>query len=776
MNWTVHPADMLAGTKLLTMRGYSTVLPDIDFETYSEAGYLWDATSNSWTCLPGAPQDGKGLGVVGAAVYAKHPSTEVLSLAYNLKDGSGRKLWLPGMPAPMDLLQHVVQGGYLEAHNSTFEHWIWNHVCTRLYGWPRLPRAQLRCSMAKARYNAYPGALAPLGKVLNLLVQKDKGGTDLLKKFSMPRNPTKKDPSRRIRPQDDPVDAERLYNYNDTDIISESEASAHLPDMEGEELEFWLLDQEINYRGVQVDVQSVQAMCIIIDQCLSEADAELYALTGGQVERSSQLERLKGWLAGHGVKGRQKMNNKGQMTESLDDEAITEMLKGELPKPARRALEIRQLSGSASVKKAFAIRNQMTDEGRLHDLFNYHAARSGRPTGEGPQPTNMPKAGPKVVQHFCGRWHGVHVTRCPWCGGPAHPKPKIEEWTWEATHDAIEVIKTGSLGLVRAIFGDAMLTVSGCMRGMLVAKEGHDLICSDFSAIEGVVIAALAGEEWRLEIFRTHGMIYEASASKICGIPFQEFVDHKATTGKHHPMRGKIGKYAELGSGFGGWIGAWKNFGADEFLSDEEIKDGIIKWRDASPAIVEFWGGQGRGKPWSKKDWKPELFGLEGMAISAVQNPGVPFAYRDTTYLYQDDILYCYLISGRCMKYHRPRLQTVNRFENGPDQLQMSYEGWNTNTKNGPPGWIRMTIYGGKFAENVVQAVARDIQRFAMINLNKAGYKIVLHVYDEDVAEVPQGFGSVEEFERIMMTLPDWCRGWPIKAKGGWRGPRYRKD
>lgn len=762
-DWEIHPVDMLAGRKLLTLRGYSTVLPDMDFETYSEAGYRWDETLQKWRALPGAAQDKKGLTVVGAAVYAQHPSTEVLSLYYNLKDGNPRKLWIPGMPPPIDLFNYLANGGLIEAHNSSFEHWIWNHVCVPKYGWPRLSQLQLRCSLAKARFSALPGKLSNLGKQLELIVQKDKRGDSLLDKFSVPRNPTAKDKRKRILPTEDP-EGRDLYQYNDTDIVSESEASACLPDLEGEELEFWLLDQEINYRGVQIDVAAVQGACLIIDACLRDADAELHTLTGGAVGKASELPALKAFLAGQGVNV-EKLR-KDDIEILLEDETLN------LTLPARRALEIRQIAGSASVKKAYAMRIQMSPAGRLHDLFNYHDARSGRPTGRGAQPTNMPKAGPRVTMCHCFRWHGVHVKRCPWCGSPALPMPKVSEWNWRAAMDAIEVIKTGSIAMVRATFGDALLTVSGCMRAMIVAKEGHDLICSDFSAIEGVVIAELAGEQWRHDVFATHGKIYETAAAKMFNEPFENFKKYEEENGgAKHPLRDK-GKKGELGLGFAGWIGAWRNISKGN-ETDEEIKAYILAWRAASPAIVELWGGQYRGLPWARDSYD-ELYGLEGMAIKAVQNPGVACAYRDTTYLYQDDILYCYLISGRCMKYHRPRLSNVEKF--GRITLQMSYEGWNTNAKNGGVGWIRMSIYGGKFAENVVQAVARDIQRYAMINLNKAGYKIVLHVYDEDVAEIPKGFGSIEEFERIMMLLPDWCKGWPIKAKGGWRAPRYRKD
>jgi DNA polymerase len=287
------------------------------------------------------------------------------------------------------------------------------------------------------------------------------------------------------------------------------------------------------------------------------------------------------------------------------------------------------------------------------------------------------------------------------------------------------------------------------------------------------VLAALAGEQWVLDVHHTHGMIYEASASKITGIPFDEFVRHKRETGKHHPKRNTLGKFAELASGFGGWIGAWKQFGADEYLTDEEIKRAILAWREASPAIVEMWGGQTRGKFSTARQ---ELFGLEGAAISAIKNPGQAFSYRDVVYQTQGDALYCRVPDGGLLTYHAPRLRKSTRPYAEPWEVEISYEGYNTNPKQGPTGWIRMHTYGGKLFENVVQKIARYFQAKALVRLERAGYRPVLHSHDEGAGEVPKGWGSVEEFERIGSECPHPAyAGWPIRMKGGWRHPRYGK-
>lgn len=729
------------------------MIATIDFETRSEAGYVWDAAAGKWAALPGAPQGKKGLSVVGAAVYATHPTTDVLSLAYDL--GAGPRLWSPGDLPPFPLFEYIHAGGLLEAWNSGFEHWIWNHVCVPKYGWPPLPQRQLRCAMARARAHALPGSLDAAGAVVGAAQRKDKDGTRLLRKFSMPRNPTAKDPRVWIPLDPSDPDTAKLYAYNVQDIVAEADISARCPEIEGEELEYWLADQAINYRGVAIDQEGVANCIAVIDEAHAEGNARLYELTGGAVARASEVAKLTAWLRGQGV-----------YMDSLDEEHVEAALKQPMPPAAREALTIRAAIGSAAVKKTYAMRNQCAPDGRLHDLFSYHAARTGRCTGNGPQPTNLPNHGPDVFRCECGRHYGRTLPACPWCGLstlPGYATPGAIEWNAGAAADALEVIRTRSLAALIYFFGEGLPVVSACLRGLFVAGPGRDLICSDYSSIEAVVLAEIAGESWRREVFQTHGRIYEISAAKITGIPFDEAV--------RHPRR-KLGKVAELASGYQGWIGSWKAFGADEFLSDEEIKDAILAWRAASPAVVELWGGQ-------ERNWRPERYGCEGAAIQAVQYPGTPQhvmrldgTYSSVTFQAHGDALYCRLPSGRLLTYHRPQLRESER---RVGTLAMSYEGWNTNPKNGPVGWIRMDTWGGRLVENIVQATARDILRRATINLEAAGYPIVLHVYDEIVAEVPEGFGSVEEFERIMSTMPEFAFGWPVRAQGGWRGKRYRK-
>lgn len=737
----------------------STVLPDMDFETYSEAGYVFDGTK-----FVGARKNSRGLGLVGAAAYAEHPSTEVLSLAYDLKDGLGAHMWLPGMPAPADLLAHIAGGGLLEAHNSAFEYFIWLHVCEPRMGWGPLPLDQLRCSMAKAKAYSLPGALANAAKVVGATEQKDRAGSSVMRKLSVPRKPTKGSPSLRMTPTTHPAEFQTLYRYNLQDIKAEAALSQLTPDLQPQELELWLLDQKINARGVAIDLASLANCINIFEQAEKKYRAELHTLTGGAVKTASEVAKIIGWLAAHGI-----------FTDSLDSDAVDVLLAvGYLPPDCRRVVEIRAALGSSSVKKLYAIHHRLNSDGRIRGLFAYCGAdRTGRFAGRGPQPQNLPNSGPPVsVCEGCGAHYSGNPDHCPNCGtGEQFSAPG--GWSPESVEFALQSFAPRHLGYAEKHWGDVLPALSGCLRGLFVAAPGHDFICSDYSAIEGVVAAMLAREQWRIDVFRTHGKIYEMGAAKITGVPFEEMMEYKIVTGNHHPTRKTIGKVSELASGFGGWIGAWERFGAGAFMTPDEIKKSILTWRAASPSIVEMWGGQHRKHP-DRWEFTPELFGLEGAAVSALLDPGTCYGYNGITYGHcaSDGVLYCQLLSGRFICYQGARLEPVVA-RNGTQEYQITYEG-SDSVKSG--GWVTMTTYSGKLFENVVQATARDLLTHAMVALEKAGYPIVLHVHDEIVAEVPGGTGSIEEVERIMGIMPDWASDWPIRAAGGWRGKRYRKD
>lgn len=735
----------------------------IDFEAYSEAGHEWDADALTWRAPAGAPK--KGIAAVGSVAYAEHASTEVLTMSYRLPGGALQR-WRPGLPAPQDLFDHIAAGGLVEAHNVMFERAIWHYVCRRLYGWPDVPPAQWRCSMAKAHVNNYPGALGNLAEVIPVATKKNPDGRRLLNKFSVPQKPTKKAPATRIYPHDDPEDAERLYAYCDDDVRAEEEASARMMPLSLNELRFWLLDQRINWRGIGVDRPSVRNMISILEQATDKYGARCEEITGGF--GPGQVKELRGWLAARGV-----------YLDSMDADAVeTGLATPGITDECAEVLRIRQLVGSASVKKLYAFERSANTDDRVRNVITHHGARTGRPTGELVQPLNLPKAGPDLAYCGCGKPH-ARADRCPWCGCPVPPGVKRYKWpdvprgyADNPVDHVQEVMATRSLDAAEWFFGDALLAISGCVRGMIVAGPGHDLIASDYSAIEAVVTAALSGCEWRMQAFRERKDIYLVSCSTMgLGMTYEDYIAYQQANGSHHPHRQKKGKVAELALGFGGWIGAWRQFDP-EGATDDEVKQTILAWREASPEIVEMWGGQQRGRG---RDRRLERFGFEGAFVNAVQYPGQAFTSNGVSFYMRGDALIIRLLSGRELTYHSPRLWPSTREYDLPGVLKLTYMTWNSNPKYGPTGWVPMETYAGRIAENIVQATAHDIQRFGIEALEAAGYPIVLHVYDENVAEVPQGVGSIEEFEAIMSTMPSWAAGWPVRASGGWRGRRYRK-
>lgn len=755
----------LAGHKIRAGCGYSTVLPNMDFETYSEIGYAW--VNGAPKALHKSSKKGGMLGVYGAAAYSEHPSTEALMLAYDLKDGNRPHLWVPRITPiveqlsevaileiePVALFDHLRRGEVFEAHNSGFEFRIWNNVCVPKYGWPILKLEQLRDSAAKARVCSLPSSLADLGNVLNIDRKKYSYGKNLINRFSIPQKPTKTNGMvSRIRPDEDSVYGVDFYRYCLRDIEAESDVSELLPDLSPEETENWLLNQRINTRGVAVDEQKLSSCLDVMDKTFMPYEAELFEITNGKVTSINQFKALATWLTENGAP-----------TNSVDEENINRLLADKSipdPSPARRVLTIRKILAYSSVKKAVAIRHRVNRRMRLEELYeHYGARRTGREAGRGPQPQNLPKSGPEVIQCDvgCGHFYGADKELCPWCGIPSWMSSEKQPWSFDAVEDALYILDTRSLEIVERYFGDPLAVISGCLRSLLIAEEGRELICSDFSAIEAVALAFMAREPWRMEVFNTHGKIYEMSASKITGVPFEEFLRYKKETRNHHPLRKKVGKVAELASGYRGWISAWKRFGADEFFkNDDEMSEAILKWRAASPMIVRFWNK------------------VQDAAQNAIRYPGKYFSYNDFSYACANDVLYCMLPSGRTLQYWQPRLEW-EATPWGKQRLSIEYSGWNTDRNIGPYGWIRMRTHGGKLTENNDQAICRDILFHAMRNLEVAGYPVVMDTHDEIIGEIPWGFGSVREFETIMSTMPEWCYNWPIKAAGGWRGVRYRK-
>jgi DNA polymerase len=661
---------------------------NIDFETYSTAGYI-----NNKPITHSPPH---GLAAVGVCAYAEHPSTEIICLAY------GDKLWKYGDPAPLEIFHALAKGEIFEAWNASFEYWIWHYVGHGKYGWPHLPLEQIVCSMARARAFSLPGRLGKAAEVLGTEHQKDAAGTRLINKYS------KGEP--RVFPEDN-----EIYDYCLQDVKTERNVSEQLPHFE---TDLWRIHEKINIRGVQIDIESLDALIEIVNETFAEYKSKIPEITQGNVKSISQIAAIKEWMAAQGVS-----------TKSLNAATVDHLLSGDLPEPVRELLNIRKALALSSIKKLYAIKRRVSSDGRLRDMFIFHAAKTGRFGGSGPQPQNLPNKGPSVVKCACGRFYATGIASCPWCGELLSTP---HDWDIHVVNEVLHVARNGGRETLERMYGDILTSVSGCLRGLFCAAPGNELICSDFSAIEAVVLAELSGEKWRQEVFRTHGRIYEISAEKITGVPFDPNITH--------PHR-KIGKLAELASGYCGAIGAWKAFGAEKHMTDAEILDAVAAWREASPYIVSFWHQ------------------MEYCAKQAILYPGEKLSYNGITFQVRNSVLYCKLLSGREICYHKPRIIFG----------KIKYMGVNKST------WCELDTYGGRLTENVVQAVARDILANSIMNLENAGYSVVLHIHDEIVCDVSRGTLDIERFEKIMSELPDWCSDWPVRVSGGWIGQRYRK-
>jgi len=497
---------------------------------------------------------------------------------------------------------------------------------------------------------------------------------------------------------------------------------------------------------------------------------ELATITEGAVGSVSEVAKFGQWLTAQGV-------YLPDLTSETVDAALE---RSDLPAEAHRALEIRALLGAANVKKLRTLKHQLSRDGRLRNQYMYCGAdRTGRWSAGGVQLQNITAKGPKIAK--CDACEGLFSDRaaelpCPRCGAAGHFWRSAGAWSVEAVKQAKQDIQTRDLDRLIAVWGDPISVLCGCLRGLFIPRPGYKFICVDYSSIEAVVTACLAGCQWRIDVFNGHGNIYAASASQATGIPLEEILAYKKQHGVHHPARNGIGKVRELAGGFGGWINAWKNFGAEKYFeNDEAIKRDVLKWRAESPEIVEMWGGQYRqvGPRLSDAVW--ELYGLEGMAIAACLNPGRVFDCRAISFWVENDILYCRLPSGRCLHYHRPRLEPSTDFLKRPS-WRITFECYNTNATKGPMGWHRFDTYAGRLFENIVQATARDVQALAMVRAEQAGYPVVMHTHDELTTEVPdRPEYSVAGLSEVMTQRPEWARDWPIKA-AGWEDYLYQKD
>ncbi len=626
----------------------------------------------------------------GVYAYADSPAFEVLLFAYSFDGGETRVIDLAqGEELPGEVAEAVFDGSVVKtAFNANFE-----RTCLSKYFGRYLPPESWHCSAVQAAVLALPRSLEDVGAVLGLDERKMKEGKELIRYFCVPCKPTKANGGRRRNlPCHAPEKWELFKAYCMRDVDVEKAIRGKLckfPIPEGE-MELYRLDQRINDRGVPVDMGLVR-QAVKCERLHKEVVTKrAYELTG--LENPNSVAQLKGWLGENGVEA-----------ESLSKKAVTEMI-GESDGEVEELLRLRLLMAKTSVKKYEAMERSVCSDGRVHGLLQFYGAnRTGRWAGRLVQVQNLPQN---------------HI---------------------EDLELARRLVREGRFEDVEMLYDSTPKVLSELIRTAFVPEPGCRFVVADFSAIEARVLAWLAGERWRLEVFSSHGKIYEASASAMFHVPIEE-----VTKGSSLRQKGKI---AELGLGYGGAAGALVSMGAlDMGLSEDDLPPLVAAWRRANPHIAQFW-------------WDVDKAAVEAVTKRAKTRAGrIGFEYRS-------GILFVMLPSGRKLAYVKPRM-AVNKF--GREGL--TYEGILENKK-----WGRIETYGPKLVENIVQGTARDLLAEAMLRVERKGYPIVMHCHDEIIAEVPEGMGSVEEMCEVMAVRPSWAEGLPLRADG-YECPFYQKQ
>lgn len=622
----------------------------------------------------------------GAFKYVEAPDFEILLLAYAWNDGPVHVLTVPMIEADADgetlnrIYNAIKDPNVVKvAHNSAFE-----RACLSKHLGQDLPPEQWEDTMIMSAMNGLPMSLDAAGAALNLKDQKIKEGRSLISYFCKPCKPTIANGGRtRNMPEHAPDKWERFKEYCRRDVEVEQAIYYRLRGLPvtAAERRLWALDARINERGVLVDTDLAKAAIAVDDAFKAEHMAEMQKLTG--LENPNSVAQLKIWLS----------TNAGLEVDSLNKSTVTDLKAKGLDAATTRVLELRQLLGKTSTAKYQAMTNAVCDDGRARGLLQYYGAgRTGRWAGRLVQLQNLPQ------NHL------------------------------ENIAQVRELVRSRDLDTLEMVFDNVPDVLSQLIRTAFVAPEGHTLLVADFSAIEARVIAYLAGEKWRMDVFAKGGDIYCSSASQMFKVPV---VKH----GINGHLRQK-GKIAELACGYGGGVGALKAFGADKMgLTEDEMQTIVTQWRAASPTIPRFW-----------RD-------AENAAKRALESPGRTFRIQcGVKYRRDADALRCLLPSGRVLSYWGAGLDTDG---------SICFMGQNQTTRK----WEKTSTWGGKLVENIVQAFARDCLAVAMLRLDDAGYKILFHVHDEIIAEAPNG-SRWEDMAEIMGQPIPWAPGLLLRADG----------
>ena len=640
--------------------------------------------------------------------YVQSPAFEILLFAYSF-DGAPTQVidMAQGEKIPLEVIHALTDPQCLEhAYNAAFE-WY----CLSKYMGAQLPPSQWRDTMLHGLYAGYTAGLDATGRALGIPEDKQKltTGKALIRYFCVPCKPTKANGGRtRNYPHHDPEKWALFKTYNGQDVVAEMEIERRLsvfpvPDFVQKQ---WETDLLINARGVAVDMDFCEGALELGETIRAQLTDEAVQLSG--LQNPNSVKQLARWLSAE----------TGDDITTLRKETIKELLGRDNSDHVQRMLEIRQELGKTSTKKYDAIEAAVCDDGRVRGLLQFYGAnRTGRWAGRLVQVQNLPRTYTEPLEF------------------------------------ARELVKGRKLDALRTVYGSPNDTLSQLIRTAFVAAPGNVLIDADFSAIEARVISWLADEEWRLEVFRTHGKIYEASASQMFGVPLE-----RIKKGNPEYSLRQRGKVAELALGYQGGVPAMRQMDTGKLLadlSDEEIKDIVDKWRNTNPKIRNLW------------------YSFNDAAIRVIQNGG-SLRVRCCTFARECDCIRgttCMTISlpsGRKLYYVEPAVGE-NRW-GGPS---ITYMGVNDKNK-----WGRIETYGGKLVENVVQAIARDCLAQAIEHLEAAGLPVVFHIHDEvviDTAAFDTNDAMLDKVVKIMSTPIPWAEGLPLGADG-WVGAFFKKD
>ena len=631
------------------------------------------------------------LAKTGVYRYVESPDFEILLFAYSVDGGPVQQIDLAcGEKIPSEILSALEDETVTKwAFNANFE-----RIClSRFLGYPTgdyLEPGSWKCSMIWAAYMGLPLSLEGVGAVLGLEKQKLTEGKDLIKYFCQPCAPTKSNGQRtRNLPEHAPDKWLAFKRYNIRDVETEMSIQARLskypvPDSVWEE---YHLDQEINDRGVGLDMELVRQAIQMDGRSRSELTQAMKELTS--LDNPNSVQQMKQWLADNGVE-----------TDTLGKKAVAELLKT-APPELQKVLTLRQQIAKSSVKKYQAMETAVCADDRARGMFQFYGAnRTGRWAGRIIQMQNLPQ------NHL------------------------------DDLSEARGLVRAGNFDALEMLYEDVPDTLSQLIRTAFVPQENRKFIVADFSAIEARVIAWLAGEKWRQDVFAEGKDIYCASASQMFGVPVE-----KHGVNGHLRQKGKI---AELALGYGGSVGALKAMGALEMgLQEDELPALVSAWRQANPKIVQFW-------------WAVDRAVMDAVTRkTTTKTHGIIFSARN-------GMLFITLPSGRSLAYVKPKIGE-NRF--GGDCI--TYEG-----VGGTKKWERIDSYGPKFVENIVQATSRDILCYAMKTLRCCS--IVMHIHDEVVIEADRRM-SLQAVCDQMGRTPPWANGLQLRADG-YETDFYKKD